>query len=116
MDTLGDDLGVLVGSIFRGLGGSSLECQSVSLVLHALRCDKSLDLGGFGVWLAAALGCNFSSNDELSDVILLAQTKELSDLGSSLGTKSLWVDNVGEKKNSDSDREAERETAIDQRE
>lgn len=70
MDTLGDDLGVLVGSIFRGLGGSSLECQSMSLVLHALRCDKSLDLGGFGVWLAAALGCNFSSNDELSAQLL----------------------------------------------
>ena len=30
------------------------------------------------------------------NVILLAKTEEFSDLGGSLGTKSLWVDNIGQ--------------------
>ena len=36
------------------------------------------------------------SLSNLPDIILLSQAKESSDLGGSLGTKSLWIDNVGE--------------------
>lgn len=66
MYTLGDDGGVLIGGILGGFGTSSLECDSVSLVLNSLRSDKSLDLGCFCVWLAAALRGDFSSNDEFT--------------------------------------------------
>jgi len=55
MDSLGKDLGILVGSILGGLGTSSLDCDSVSLVLHSLRCDKSLDLGSLCVGLSTLL-------------------------------------------------------------
>jgi hypothetical protein len=76
----------------------------MSLVLQSLGSDESLDLGGFGVWLGAFfLGCDFSTNDELAagllehielmrqkcdipNIILLAQTKEFSNLGGTFGT------------------------------
>jgi len=114
VNSLGKKLRVLIGSILGGLGTPPLECDSVSLVLHSLRSNKTLDLGSLGVWLSALLlRLNLSSDDEFSepllasvpahhplcdipDIILLGQTKEFSDLSGSLGTKSLWVDNVGE--------------------
>jgi hypothetical protein len=97
MHTLSQQLSILVRSILRGLSGSSLEGEAVSLVLHALRSNQSLNLGGLGVWFGAfLLGYDFTSNDEFSDIILLGETKESSDLGSTLGTKTLGVDDVGE--------------------
>lgn len=97
VDTLGEELGVFVSGVFGGFSASSLECDSVSLVLHSLRSDQSLDLWCFCVWLSTfLLGCNFTSNDEFADIVLLAQAEESSDLGSALRSKSLWVDNVGQ--------------------
>ena len=67
MHTLSQQLRVLVRSILGGLRPSSLECKSVSLVLDALGCDESLDLGGFGVWFGAFfLGGDFSTDDKLA--------------------------------------------------
>lgn len=66
VDTLGDDRGVLGGGILGGFGTSSLKSDSVSLVLDSLRSNKSLDLGGLGVWLATVLGDNLSSNDKFT--------------------------------------------------
>ncbi len=67
MDSLSKKLSILVGSILGRLGTSSLDCDSVSLVLHSLRRDESLDLGGLGVWFSTLfLGLDLSSNDEFS--------------------------------------------------
>jgi len=95
--TLGQQLSVLVRSILGCLSPSSLECNAVSLVLHALRGDESLDLWCLCVWLGALLlGDDFSSNDEFANIILLGQTEESTNLGGTLGAEALGVDNVGE--------------------
>jgi len=97
MHTLGQQLRVLVRSILGGLGASSLQCDAVSLVLHALRGDESLDLGGLSVGFCAFfLRGDFAADYELANVILLGQTKKFPDLRGSLGTKTLGVDRVGE--------------------
>lgn len=67
MHTLGQELSVLVGSILGCLGASSLQGNSVSLVLHALGGDESLDLRGLGVWLSTLfLGDDLSSDNEFA--------------------------------------------------
>lgn len=67
MDALGEELSVFVCGIFGCFRASSFQCNSVSLVLHALGSNKSLDLGGFRVWLSTLfLRDNFSSDDEFS--------------------------------------------------
>lgn len=67
MDTLGQQLGVLVGGILGGFCTSSLQRNAVSLVLHSLRGDESLDLGGLGVWFGTLLlGDNFTTDDEFA--------------------------------------------------
>lgn len=53
-----------------------------------------MDLWSLGVGLFA-LG-NFSSDNEVTDIILLGQTEELSDVVSSLWTQSLWNRVVGD--------------------
>jgi len=97
VDALGKDLSVLVGSILGSLRATALECESVALVLETLRSNKTLDLGGLGVGLCALLlGDDFTANDELADIIFLAETEEAADLGGALGTEALGVDNVGQ--------------------
>ena len=94
VDTLGQDLGVLV--LFRGkerwtlvkwkgvvemrwgltyrlildlLGLAALERNAVALVLQALGSDESLDLGSLGVrLLALGLGLDLTSDDVLADL------------------------------------------------
>jgi hypothetical protein len=67
MHTLGQQLRVLVRSILGGFRASSLECNSVSLVLQALRGDKSLDLRGLGVGLCAfLLGDDLTSDNKFA--------------------------------------------------
>lgn len=52
----------------------------------------------FGVGLGGLLfrALDLSSDNILSHIVLLAQVEELSDLGCTLGTKSLWKDVVGQ--------------------
>ena len=58
------------GSIFGGLGMTTLERDEMTLVLETLRGDETLDLGGLGVWfLALALGLDFATNDEFADLV-----------------------------------------------
>lgn len=65
--TLGQQLGVLVCGVLGGFGTSSLECDSVSLVLQALRGDQSLDLRGLGVGFRTfLLGDNLTSDNEFA--------------------------------------------------
>jgi len=94
--TLSQQLSILVRSILGGLGVSSLEGDAMSLVLHALRGDESLDLGGLGVGLCSfLLGRDFTADDELANIILLGQAKESSNLGGAFGTETLGVDHIG---------------------
>lgn len=87
----------------------------MTLVLDALGGDEALDLWCFGVWLGSLfLGHNFSSDDELAvvcvrnrpsiylyfvilpNIILLVETKELADLGGTLGAETLWVNDISQ--------------------
>lgn len=96
-DTLGKDLGVLVGLVLDLLGLAALESETVALVLQALGGDQSLDLGSLGVrLLALALGLDLSSDDVLADIVILGEVEELADLGGALGSEALGLDDVGQ--------------------
>ena len=57
---------------------------------------QSLNFGSLGVWLLGfILGFYFPSDDKLADIIFLCQSKESTDLGSSLGTKAFRVGDIG---------------------
>ena len=93
VDTLGQDLGVLIllnlvlafcatdmsmsigwlvatyGLVLDLLGLAALERNAVALVLQALGSDESLDLGSLGVrLLALGLGLDLTSDDVLADL------------------------------------------------
>lgn len=96
-NTLGQDLGILVGLVLDLLGLSSLESSTVTLVLQTLGGDKSLNARSLGVrGLTLTLGLNLSSNNVLADIVILGEAEELADLGGTLGTKALGVNDVGE--------------------
>lgn len=96
-DTLGEDSSVFVGSFLGTLRVTTLECESMTLVLETLWGDQTLDLWCLGVdLLALTLWLNLTTDNEFTDIILLGEPKELSNLGGTLGTQSLWVDNVGD--------------------
>lgn len=67
-------------SILDTLDLSTLECNTVTLVLETLGSDETLDLGGFGVWfLAFGFGLNFTADNEFADLCwdaMLAQTSK----------------------------------------
>lgn len=94
VQTLGQQLGVLGSSVSLLLGVVDLLGLQSSLSLQGLRSHQSLDLGGVGVHLAVLL--HGGSNDVVSDVVLLGQTKELSDVVCSLRTQSLWSSHVSQ--------------------
>lgn len=88
MQTLSQQVGVLSSSVSLGLGVSDLQSLQVSLSLQSLWSNQSLDLWSLGVLLLTL--DNLSSDDVLSNIILLGQTEELSNVVSSLWTQSLW--------------------------
>jgi hypothetical protein len=94
VQTLSQQLGVLSSSISLGLSVLNLQGLQVSLSLQNLWSDQSLDLWSLGVLLLTL--DNLSSDDVLSNVILLGQTEELSDVVSSLWTQSLWNLDIGQ--------------------
>jgi len=97
VNTLGQELSILIRSILGRLSVSPLQGNAVSLVLHALRGNESLDLGGLCVWpCALLLGDDLTSDDELANIVLLGQAKESSNLGGTLRAKSLGVDDIGQ--------------------
>jgi hypothetical protein len=88
-------------SIFRfsflAVGNSAvLSGQQSTLALKADRGDQTLDLWSLGLRLLVALGRELSADDKLSDVVLLAESEHLADLGSSLWSQSLWHSRVGQ--------------------
>jgi len=69
----------------------------MTLVLDTLWSDEALNLRCFGVRLGSFfLWDDFSSNDELANIILLVKAEELANLGSTLGTETLWVDDISQ--------------------
>jgi len=100
VDTLGEGLSIFISCILGSLCVTALQCDTVTLVLETLGGDETLNLGSLGVWLLAfALGLDFTSDDELADIILLAEAEESSDLGGTLGTEALGVNGVGDARN-----------------
>lgn len=93
--TLGKE-GLVLGSCILGLLGiAALQRNAVALVLEALRGDQTLDLWGLGVWLLAlTLWLNLTTNNELTDIVILGETKELADLGCAFWTETLWVNDI----------------------
>lgn len=94
VQTLSQQLGVLSSSISLLLSVVDLLGLQSSLSLQSLRGDQSLDLWSLGVSLTVLL--NGSSHNEVSDIILLGQTEELSDVVGSLWTQSLWGGDIGQ--------------------
>jgi hypothetical protein len=67
----------------------------MSLALQSSTSDKSLNLWCLCVWLGAfLLAGDLSSHDKLTNVVLLCQVEELSNVVGSLGSKSLWYNRV----------------------
>lgn len=94
MQTLSQQLSVLSSSVSLLLSVVDLLGLQSSLSLQSLRGDQSLDLWGLGEGLAVLL--DSSSDNVVSDVVLLSQTKELSDVVGSLWTQSLWGGDVSQ--------------------
>jgi len=96
-DTLVENGGIFGGRILGLLSVATLQGQAVTLVLETLRGNETLDLWGLGVWLLAfTLWLNLTTDNELANIIILGETEELSNLRSTLGTKTLWVNDVGD--------------------
>lgn len=89
-DSLGQEGGVLGGVLLLLLGVLSLDGDSMSLVLQSLWGHQSLDLWRLCVCLLSLL-CDLSSDDELSDIVLLGQVEESSNLGGSLWSETFWL-------------------------
>lgn len=64
-------------------------------MLETLGSNQTLDTGGLGVVLLALAG-DSAADDKLADVILVVETEETTDLGSTLGTQTLGDDGVGQ--------------------
>lgn len=95
VQSLGQELSVLSGSLLLGNSISNLQSLQVSLSLQGLRSHQSLDLWSLGVG-SAILASDLSSDDVLSNVILLGQAVEFSNVVGSLRTQSLWNSGVGQ--------------------
>lgn len=60
---------ITYGGILGLLSVAALECNTVALVLQALRSNEALDLWCLSVWLLAlTLWLNLTTNDELADL------------------------------------------------
>jgi hypothetical protein len=69
VNALSQQLRVLIGRVLGRLRTSALESKTVSLVLHTLGCDESLDLGSLGVgFRALLLGSDLTTDDELAAI------------------------------------------------
>ena len=86
---------VVLFSLLLSLGVTlNIESLLLALALETSRGDKTLDLGSLGVGLLALL-LNTAVNDELANIVLLGESEDLADLGSTLGAKAAGVGDVG---------------------
>jgi len=92
------DEGVVLGNgLLLGQSPPLAQAPEVPLPLQPHRSDETLDLGSLGVWLGTLLlRDDFTPDDKLPNVILLAQVEESPDLGGTLGTETLGENVIGE--------------------
>lgn len=84
LEALGSDQSLNLGAAHRRISYNSFFLQMPSGLRLGVRLGSLL------------LGLNLSADDKLADVVFLGQVEESSDLGSSLGTKALGLNGVGE--------------------
>jgi hypothetical protein len=97
VQTLSQQLGVFSSSVSLLLSVLDLLSFQSSLSLQGLRSNQTLDLWSLGVFLVTL--DNLTSDNKLSNVILLGQTKELSNVVGSLWSQSLGGGGVGQSLN-----------------
>ena len=86
LDVLGEDL-IVIGSELLGLlEACNLGLLGKLLSSESLLSNESLDLRAFVEGLVTLL--NFAADDVLSDIILLAESEDLTDSAGSLGSLS----------------------------
>ena len=79
-------VGVTYGSILAGFRATTLEGNSVTLVLETLWSDETLDLWSLGVWFGALLALfwlHLTTNHEFTDLYPLSAFDVYSDSASS---------------------------------
>ena len=91
------DQGVVLGDgLLLGQSPPLLQAAQVPPPLQPHGGDEPLDLGSLGVRLGTlGLAGDFTSDDKLPDVVVLAQVEEPPDLGGPLGSETLGEDGVG---------------------
>ena len=94
LDVLGEDLVVLCLVILGLLKLLNLCSLDELLSSDSLLSDESLNLGGFVESLISLF--DFSSNNVLSDIVLLSESEDLSDVVGSLGAESSWLISIGD--------------------
>lgn len=88
---------VLGNGLLLGQSPPLAQAPEVPLPLQPHRSDETLNLGSLGVWLGTLLlRDDFTPDDKLPNVILLAQVEESPDLGGTLGTETLGENVIGE--------------------
>lgn len=94
LDVLGEDL-VVLSSLLLGLL-ESVDLLSLDQLLssESLLSDESLDLWWFVESLVSLL--DFSSHNVLSNIVLLSEVEDLSDIVGSLGAESSWLITVSD--------------------
>ena len=81
--------------LFGSFSAAALKSDSVTFALKALGGDKTLDLGGLSVFLLSLTAWSYSAADnKFPDIVLLVQSKELADLGSTLRPEPFGVNNI----------------------
>ncbi len=90
LDVLGEDLVVLGSELLGFLEALKLGLLIKLLSSESLLGDESLDLGALVESLVALL--DFTADNILSDIVLFAESEDLSDVGSSLGAESTGLD------------------------
>jgi hypothetical protein len=89
LDVLGENL-IVLGLLLLGLlEFVELLLLDESLSSESLLGHESLDLGGFVESLVTLL--NFSSHDVLSNIVLLSEVEDFSNVVGSLGAESSWL-------------------------
>lgn len=94
VQSLGQQLSVLSSGVSGLLSVLDLLSLHSSLSLQGLWGNQSLDLWSLGVGLVTL--DNLTSDNEVSDVVLLGQAEELSNVAGSLWTQSLWGGGVSQ--------------------
>jgi hypothetical protein len=93
----GNEGSIFSSSLLGCLKLGNFVSQASTLTLENNRRNETLNLGCLRLeLLSLLLGGDFTTNNVLADIILLAQVKELSDLGGALRAKTTGNGRIGE--------------------